>query len=35
MYHVHRGAHRDQKKGLDPLELEIQKVMRCYVGAGN
>jgi hypothetical protein len=27
------GAHGDQKKVLNPLELELQMVMSCHVGA--
>lgn len=29
------GAHGDQKRVLDPLELELETVMRHHVGAGN
>ena len=27
------GAHRNQKRVLDPLELELWAAMSCYVGA--
>ena len=27
------GAHRGQKRALDPLELELQMVVNCRVGA--
>lgn len=29
------GAHRSQKKVLDPLPLELQKVVSYHVDAGN
>lgn len=29
------GAHKSQKKALDPLPLELQKIVSCHVGAGN
>lgn len=29
------GAHRNQKKASDPLELELQTAMSCHVGAQN
>ena len=28
-------VHRDQKRGSDPLELELQMVVGHHVGAGN
>jgi hypothetical protein len=28
------GAHEHQKRARDPLELKLQVVMRCSVGAG-
>jgi hypothetical protein len=34
VYHV-PGAHRDQKRTSDPVELELQMVVSCQVGAGN
>lgn len=35
MYHMGTKALRGQKKALDPLEPELEMVVRCYVGAGN
>ena len=29
------GAYRGQKRALDPLELELQTVVNCHMGAGN
>lgn len=29
------GALRGQKGALDPLELELQTIMGCYMGTGN
>lgn len=29
------GAHRDQKRALEPLELALQMVISCHVGSGN
>lgn len=29
------GAYRDQKKSLNPLDLILQSVVGCHVGAGN
>ena len=29
------GAYGGHKKVLDPLELELQTVESCYMGAGN
>jgi hypothetical protein len=29
------SAHGDQKRELDPLELEIQTIVSYHVGAGN
>lgn len=29
------SAHRGQKRALEPLELELQKVESVHVGAGN
>lgn len=29
------GDHRDQKKMMDPLELELQKIVSFHVGSGN
>jgi hypothetical protein len=29
------GAQSGQKRELDPLELELQMVVSCFVGAGN
>lgn len=30
----HMCAFRDQKKALDPLELELQMLVSCRVGTG-
>lgn len=35
LYHMYTGAGRGQKRALDALELELQLVMSCYIGAGN
>lgn len=38
LYVVHHGmpgAHRGQKRVLDPLELELQTVVKHHVGTGN
>ena len=32
---VHMSTHRDQKKALDPLELELQMVVSYHVHTGN
>lgn len=29
------GAHRDQKRALVPLEMELQVVVHWYMGAGS
>lgn len=29
------GTHRAERKAPNPLELELQMVVRCHVGAGN
>lgn len=28
------GVYRDQKRELDPLQLELQRAVSCHVGAG-
>lgn len=33
--HMHACIGRDQKRVLEPLELELMMVMSYYVGAGN
>ena len=36
VYAIHEySARGGQKKALDPLELELQMVVRGHVGAGN
>lgn len=32
---AHALCHRDQKRALDCSELELDRVVDCYVGAGN
>lgn len=32
---VYPGAHRDQERVLDPLELELEIVVNHLVGSGN
>jgi hypothetical protein len=34
VYHM-PDAHRGQKRILNPQELELQEIVRCYVGVGN
>lgn len=34
-YNMSIGASRDQKRGLDPLELELQAVVNHHMDAGN
>lgn len=29
------SAHEEQKKAIDSLELELQIVVRCQIGAGS
>jgi hypothetical protein len=35
VYMDHMCAHGGQKQASDPLELELQVVVSCHVGAGN
>lgn len=34
VYHM-LDAHRDQKRSLDPLELEVKTVVSYHMGSGN
>lgn len=34
-YHMCAGAQVNQKRVLDPLDLELQMVVRYHVGSGN
>lgn len=34
-YHAHSGAHRGQKRTLDPIELELNITVTCHISAEN
>lgn len=34
MYHIHAILTKASKSVLDPLELELQMIVRCHVGMG-
>ena len=34
VHHIH-AVHEEPEKSVNPLELELQKVVSCHVGAGN
>lgn len=35
VYHVCAWTHRNQRRALDPTELELQRLVSPQVGAGN